>query len=185
MVIKVKDPKRWVLLPQGDIIALEGEGRRPVRLEVNAVTEASFQVVYPDASVAFLAAFRGMEVIEFVAEGPVEVWVTSTGDVHFYTDDGRNVAFVDDGQVSFAQPHQRRSESEQLIYMQGLMLANMQRRNEELEAFRAAAEAMGAENGEDDSGTGEGELSPGAGGQGVDPSADAGAGGVDGQQPAA
>jgi hypothetical protein len=141
MVIKVKDPKRWMRLPAGEVISLEGETVRPVRLEVNALADASFQVRYADDSVVFLAAVKGMEVIEFIADGPLEVWVTSEEDVYFYTDDGRNVAFVDDGQVSFTKPHERRSENEQLVYMQGLMLKNMARRNAELEEWRAEVEA--------------------------------------------
>lgn len=184
MVIKIKDPKRWMLLPEGEVIALEGAGRRPVRLEVNAVTSAAFQVRYPDDSVAFLAAFSGMETIEFVADGPLEVWVTSEADVYFYTDEGRNIAFVDDGQVSFALPHQRRTESEQIIYMQGLMLSNMARRNEQLEVYRAEYEALEAERA-DSGGLGAGELSADTSVPSVDQSANAGTDGVVGDQPAA
>lgn len=184
MVIKVRDPLRWVKLPDGEVISLEGEGRRPVRLEVNAVTDASFQAVYPDGTVVFLAAFKGMDVIEFIADGPMEVWVTSEGEVHFYTDDGRNIAFVDDGQ-SFTKPPQRRSDSEQLIYMQGLMLANMERRNAELEQYRLAWEAREAERVQDDGGTDTGELPAGEGEPGVDPATDAGTSGVAGGDAAA
>lgn len=177
MVIKVKNPRRWMTLPFDEVINLEGEGLRPVRLEVNAEAHASFKAVYPDGTVSFLAAFQGMETIEFVADGPVEVWVTSDCEVNFYTDDGRNVAFVDDGKVNFAKPHVRRTESEQTIYMQGLMLANMQRRNEELEEFRAEYEAREAER-EANAGAGEGGVAEGEEQSSESPASDEGTGGV-------
>lgn len=184
MVIKIRDPKRWMVLPADEVMALEGEGRRPVRLEVNAVTDASFQAVYPNGDVHHLAAFKGMDTIEFVADGPMEVWVTSEGDVYFYTDEGRNLAFVDDGKVSFAKPHERRGESDQIIYMQGLMLANMQRREQQMAVYLAAAEARAAEN-ENSGGPVTGELPPDTGGEGVQPAPDGGTDGVAGGEPAA
>lgn len=179
MVLKIKDPKRWMQLPLGEVITLEGEGYRPVLLEVNAETDAAFQVVYPDGTVKFLTAFKGMETISFMADGPVEVWVTSEGDVHFYTDDGRNVAFVDDGAVSFAVPHQQRGPSEQVIYMQQLMLRNMQRRNEEMAVHLAAAAERELER-ENSGGPTEGELPSPAGEPPVQPAPDAGTASLDG-----
>lgn len=176
MVIKIKDPKRWMRLPVGDVISLDGETVRPVRLEVNALGDASFQVAYPDDTVVFLAAVKGMEVIEFIADGPVEVWVTSDEDVYFYTDDGRNVAFVEDGQVSFARPHDRRSESEQIIYMQGLMLRNMVRRNAENQQWRAEIEAERARV--NSGATAQAGVSVEPEQPPVDPPVDGGAGGV-------
>ncbi|HTN61994.1 MAG TPA: hypothetical protein VL147_10605 [Devosia sp.] len=184
MVIKVRDPKRWFLLPADEAISLEGQGRRPVRLEVNAVGEASFQAVYTDGTVAHLAAFQGMDTIEFVADGPVEVWVTSESDVYFYTDEGRNIAFVDDGKVAFTKPHERRGESEQIIYMQGLMLANMQRRNAQMEVYLAAAQAKEAESA-NSSGDGTGTVPPDSGTPVVERPADGGTEGVAGDTPAA
>ncbi|MFC3705920.1 hypothetical protein ACFOOL_14275 [Devosia honganensis] len=183
MVIKLKDPRRWFQLPVGDVISLEGQGRRPVRLEVNAVTDASFQLVYPDDKVIFLAAFRGMETIEFVADGPVEVWVTSESEVYFYTDEGRNLAFVNDGKVVFAKPHQRRSESEQIIYMQSLMLENERRRNAKLQAAVAEAEAREADSA-DSGGDDQGELPAGEGQEDPPPAPDPEPEGVAEEQPA-
>lgn len=169
MVIKVKNPLRWFELPMGEVIALEGDGTRPVRLEVNTVTHASFKVVYPNDKVAFLATVNGMETIEFIAHGPCEVWVDSEAEVYFYTDDGRNIAFVNDGKVSFAIPHQRRTESEQIIYMQSLMIKNMERRNARLEVAVQAMEAV-RENG---SGPDTGTVPESAGEPPVVPAADA------------
>jgi len=179
MVIKVKDPKRWVQLPLGEVITLDGEGYRPVLLEVNAETDAAFQVVYPDATVKFLAAFKGLETISFMADGPVEVWVTSEGDVHFYSDDGRVIARVDDGEASFAEPHKQRGPSEQIIYMQQLMLRNMQRRAEEMQVHLDAAAAREQEL-ENSGGLTEGELPEASGEPPVHPTPDGGAAGVAG-----
>lgn len=175
MVWKLKDPMRWMMLPQGEILSFEGEGVRPVRLEVNAVADASFTAVYPNGEARHLAAFKGIDTIEFVADGPVEVWVTSESDVLFYTDEGRNVAYVDDGQVSFTVPHDRGSQTDQLIYMQGLMLRNMERRNAELEEIVIMAREA---NREDRSGHGEGELPESESEPPVSEPSDAGTSGV-------
>ena len=179
MVIKIKDPRRWMMLPAGEVISLEGTGRRPVRLEVNAVTDAHFQIAYPDETVAFLAAVKGIETIEFVADGPVEVWVTSEAEVYFYTDEGRNVAFVNDGKTVFTKPHVRREGSERIIYMQELMLANERRMNAKLAAAVAAYEAREAE-GANSGGTGEVAVPPASGEPPLEQSSDAGATGVAG-----
>lgn len=184
MVWKLRDPQRWMRIPVGDPISFEGEGIRPIRLEVNAVAEAAFEVHYPNGEYVHLAAFRGMDVIEFIADGPVELWVTSTGDVYAYTDEGRKLAFVDDGKVSFAVPHTPRTGAEQIIYMQGLALANMHRRNEELEELRVAYEAEEARR-EDSRRSGEGELSEGQGEPPLSGAADGGTEGVAGEIPAA
>lgn len=179
MVIKVKDPTRWETLPADEVINLEGEGVRPIRLEVNAEVHASFMLRDINDKFWFLAAFTGMDTIEFVADGPCEVWATSKKPVRFYSDDGRKVAFVDDGQVSFAKPHQRRSESEQLVYMQGLMLANAERRNAELEEMREMYEAREAER-EANAGSGEGGVAEGEEQPPVSDPPDQGTGGVAG-----
>lgn len=173
MVIKVRDPKRWALYPVGDCIPLYGVGRRPVRLEAHAAKEAKFVAVYPDDTVVLLAAFKGMDTIEFVADGPLEVWVECEGDVYFYTDDGQSVAFVGDGQVSFAKPHERREGSDEIIYIQSLMLANAQRREAKLAAAVAAAEARELER-ENSGGPVTGELPPDTTQPVVDPAADGG-----------
>lgn len=183
MVIKVRDPKRWMLLPADEVITLDGVGRRPVVLEVNAVSDAAFQVVYPDGAIVHLAAFKGMETISFEANGPVEVWVTSESDVYFYTDEGRNVAFVSDGQVSFARPHERRQGSDEIIYIQSLMLANARRREEKLSAAVAAAEARELER-ENSGGPVTGELPADTGAAPVEPAPDGGADGVVEPEPA-
>lgn len=160
MAIKIGDPRRWECIPVGEILQFDGTGKRTIRLDINAEAHAVFKAVYPDEKVVFLAAFQGKEVLEFDAVGPVEVWVTSEADVYFRTDEGRKLAFVNDGKVSFAKVPQRRTGSEQVMYMQGLALANLEWRNAQLEAFREAALARGQES-EDDGRSGEGELPPG------------------------
>lgn len=172
MVIKIRDPRRWATLPEGHAIACTGFGQRNVRIEVNCEVETRFDAVYPPVTdpvtgevsepVHFLASVKGLEVIEFFADGPVEVWTDHAGPVHFFTDDGRNLAFVNDGKVSFAQVHQRRPENEQLIYVQHLMLENERRRSAKLEASLEAARLAAEEGASSENGgsTTEGELSP-------------------------
>ena len=162
-----------MMLPVDDNIALEGEGRRTVRLEANAPKEAVFRISYPDGEARFLASFRGIETIEFIADGPVEVWVECDEPVYFYTDDGRKLAYVNDGQISFTKVHSRRTESEQVIHMQRLQMANMERNQARLAALleaeqaRKAADAQSGEQaapeGENDGGDGAGGVDGGTG----------------------
>lgn len=185
MVVKIRDPKRWFKLPDGQSIALTGTGKRTVRIEVNCEAETRFDAVYPErpdadgvleTPVYFLASVKGVEVIEFFADGPVEIWTDHAGPVWFYTDDGRNLAFVNDGKVSFAKVHQRRAESEQIIYMQSLMLANEQRRAAKLEAALETARLAEKEPvGDENSGSAaSGELPQKEEGDGVQPPSDGG-----------
>ena len=191
MTIKIRDPRRWKRMPDDMALTLEGQGRRPVTLEVHTMGRVKFEAVYPDETVAFLGIVEdAIEKIEFVAQGPVEVWALPAVDgdvidVFFYTDEGRNLAFVNDGKVSFTVPHMRGSENERLIEMQALMLANSQRNEARmagyLEKFREREAARRAAEAQDDGGDGEGELSEGEGQQDPPAALDGGTEGVAGE----
>lgn len=185
MAIKVRDPRRWKRLPQDMALSLDGEGRRPVTLEVHVVGHVQFECLYPDDTVGFLGTVHNaMDRIEFIADGPVEVWALPVNEaeqvkVCFYTDEGRNVAFVNDGKVSFTVPHMRRTESERVMEMQALMLANAKRNEARMagyiEAYREREAKRRAAEAENSSGAGEAELSAGEGEQDASAAPDAGA----------
>lgn len=168
MAIKVRDPRRWRRMPADEAIAFGAAGRRNVKLEMNVPTECQVHAVYPDDGVVFLASFKGMETIEFVADGALEIWVTSDGtevhkEVWFYADDGHDLSFPDVGEASFVKMHSRRSQSEQIIHMQQLAMANMERNMAALEAINAQLWEQANAQDQDGGGTGEGAIPDGEG----------------------
>lgn len=146
MVVRIFSLKDWAKLAPGDVLKLPGgEQSRKIRVEVNCVGPARFDVVVDRADPVFLAVVEGYEVLEFTAAGDVTLWPTSEHEVWYFTNDGDQIATSRPEAVSFTNIVSRGqvvSPEQELIAAK--MFMNMKRREAELlaevEQLRAAAQ---------------------------------------------
>ncbi|QCS37272.1 hypothetical protein [Tortoise microvirus 78] len=176
MAIKVGDLNRWKQLKLGDALALNSDRQRQVRLEVN-VDQPTQVMAVRGTDVVLLGVVMGMDVIEFVTDGPTEVAFTTEGQVFYFTRDGDSEALDLVEEVSFATLANRRARNPQVELMFYKMNQNMERRlAQQADDFERRMAEMGydPDTGEvaddDDDGTVEGDTA----------AAEAAAGGISG-----
>lgn len=163
MVVRVHNPSKWAAIQPGNVLQIPNVVEpRVVRIEFNAPAPARVDLVQEDGSIVFLAAFSGMEVVEFTAEQPCQVAVTSDEDVFFFTNEGDSISFENPHAVSFVQYWERTPRNPELERMMWKMEANMMRRLQQQADEREQARVR-AEQRENGDGTADG-SSGGAGG---------------------
>lgn len=140
MVIRLNNLDKWFQLEAGHSIQLQGDGERKLRIEFNMEHHASVSML-ADGKYTFLAAFQGLETLEFYANAP-EIEVTSDGQVWFFTTDGDPMGVENPDAVNFTKPMGMRTRSDQLEIMIRRQAENYERRlyqqAEEYNAYIAA-----------------------------------------------
>ena len=182
MVVRLFNPSRWALL-SGAFVVLGSEPHRVV-VDVNAETDARFDVVTADGQAIFLATVKGMERLEFTAGPGDQLVATSEGEVWYFTDEGDSIAVETFGE-SFTRIATRRERNPQLEMMEFKMRENERRMQAKLDAAMAVlaeARAADAVKAGADPETGEVVEDP-ADGTDVDTGAVGEAGGGNGEEP--
>lgn len=126
-MIKLGNLERWLPLPQGKVLTLDGDDVRRILLTVNSPGTATLWLVNDDGELQFLAAPCGRDEVEFFAGGNVRI---TTDDEHVYlmtAESEADYVIVEDPEVftEIAQRAARNPELEKLMYLQQV---NMERR---------------------------------------------------------
>ena len=137
-MIKLNELTRWRALAQGEVLTLpEGNSRR-IRLEVNSPGRAPFYIVDSPTQMRFLAAPVGRDVIEFTAEGAVDI-TTGGDDVWIYTAELEpTYTVIEDAEV-FTQIATRAARNPDMEHMMYLQQLNVERRMAQLQADMEAS----------------------------------------------
>lgn len=147
MVVRIHNVGKWAMLKAGEVLELQGDRLRKIRLEVNCPAPTRFDVVEGE-KLTFLAVVVGHETLEFTASADAHVVPTSVEEVWFFTNDGDQVAFDVPGAVSFTKVMNRRArnpEQEMIMFkMEQNMLRRMEAQSAEINALRLVAEAKAA-----------------------------------------
>lgn len=184
-MISLKTLDRWSLMKPEEGVVFEGRHARKIRLHVNAPDVARLYLVDGKRR-RFLARFCGLDVIEFVAAGNVQI-ATMDDDVWFYCAEQEPTHREVVDPVVFTKIAQRKSRNPELEQMMFLMNQNIERRFAAQEAAHARElaalkkgkddggeinvhERSAAEPAEPDEGAAQGTAA--GGGQGADKSAD-------------
>ena len=145
--MRLDNLSKWEKVDSSGVLALQGEGERPVVLYVNTAQKTLVHCVIADESgkeprPILLGVVEGQDEIRFTPWGPCEVWFTTDDEVWFHTLDGASGAVEVPEQVSFTRLEERRVTNPDLALMLFKARQNEMRRNEQLEADRAAMAAM-------------------------------------------
>lgn len=155
MVIRLHNLSKWKLLQPGEVIEINGERARKVRVEFNTEAPARLDIIHGEGDEAegtFVAVVHGMETVEFHAHPGNHLVATSDGEVWYFTDEG-GAGATDREAVSFTRIMNRRARNPQLEMMMFKMEQNMNARMALMEdEVRAQLEAQGTNH---DTGTGE------------------------------
>ncbi|QCS37266.1 hypothetical protein [Tortoise microvirus 77] len=127
MAIKVGDLNRWKKLKPGGALELRSDKQRQVRLEVN-VDQPTQVMALRGTDLTLLGVVMGMDVIEFVTDGPTEVVFSTEGEVFYFTRDGDSEALDLLEEVSFATLANRRARNPEMELMFFKMNQNIERR---------------------------------------------------------
>lgn len=135
---KLNELSRWKTCESGDQIVLPSPKRRQVRLHVNAAGETRL-FVKPEGKgdPIFLALVKGLDVVEFVANGTVTV--APDDRVNFYTAEGETVHFEESAHASFTKLITRKERNFELETLMARAEQNVSRR---METVLAQQEAM-------------------------------------------
>jgi hypothetical protein len=145
MVVRVHNLRKWQRIAAGSMLVLSGAHARKIRLEVNSPGDCRADLIMGDKHV-FLAAFRGMEVIEFTGEGDVSLMFSGPDEVWYFTADGQVISY-DAAAQSFTKPMSRKSRNPDLERMMFKLEQNARRREaQQADEFRAMLAARGPHN---------------------------------------
>lgn len=131
-MIKLDTLTRWRPLAQGEVMTIPGEASRRIRLHVNSPGRAVLYLRENERTHRFLAAPVGREVVEFTAEGDVEI-VTGSDDVQVYTAEFEPTFVVVEDPEIFTQIAQRAARNPELEHMMWLQQQNVERRMAQLQ----------------------------------------------------
>lgn len=164
MAIKLHNLSKWAPIAAGTLLELAGEFTRPIRLHVNAPGDTLAHLVikvrnpegdYVERRV-FLAAFSGLQILEFTATGTVQVAFSGPDEVWYFTDDGDQIAYIRPDTPVFTKMMERRVRNPDLERMMWKLEQNARRRESmmraEFEARIAATPGVNTETGEVDDG---------------------------------
>jgi len=148
MVVRIHNLSKWSRIEPGNVLHLEGDHLRKIRVEVNCVEPTAFHVLEGDEPV-FLAVVQGHQLLEFAAAGTVDLVPSTDGDVWYFTTDG-GIDATESIEASFTTIASRKARNPQLELMMWKQEQNMRRREaalaEELAAFRASIAAQGVDS---------------------------------------
>lgn len=172
MVVRIDAISEWQCIEPGKVLTFDGAEPRRIRVEVNCPEPTRFDVVGGGGEVVFLAVVQGHETLIFTGTGETQLVPSTGGEVWFYTMDGFNPSVMT-LEESFTGVMNRRERNPALERMEMLVRQNERRRDEALEAERAAYRSMMAEMSkpkvvdEDGGATATGTVSSDAGGASV------------------
>lgn len=139
MVIRIHNLSKWARLKPGDVLQLNGQHARKIRVEFNCPAPTRIDALEGD-KMTFLAVVHGYEVLEFSSAAEVQLVCTSDDDVFFFTNDGDNIANENLEAVAFTKVLGRRAARNPELE---LMMFKAERRLERrLAAQRAEFETM-------------------------------------------
>lgn len=148
MTLRLEEIGKFVLLEPGKGIALPGE-RRKVRLELNTQFPCQIMFDYGDEDQPrFLATVEGRETVEFIAEGPVRLYLDSEGQVWWWTSEIERSSVVSDA-PTYTTVAERQARNPDLERIARVMSENARRREaallEELRALRGTVNSLQSE----------------------------------------
>lgn len=127
MTLRLEEIGKFVLLEPGKGIALPGE-RRKVRLELNTQFPCQIMFDYGDEDQPrFLATVEGRETVEFIAEGPVRLYLDSEGQVWWWTSEIERSSVVSDA-PTYTTVAERQARNPDLERIARVMSENARRR---------------------------------------------------------
>lgn len=142
MTLRILNPLDWAKVEGGNVLRLNGDHGRTVKIEVNCEAPTSFHLVFDDEDGVehrtFVGVVQGLEKIEVYAVADAYFDCTSDGEIWYCTNDNVATA-VELEEATYTVPVQRKSRSEQLEHMLQIMQSGQDR------LIRAQQEMM-AEN---------------------------------------
>lgn len=107
MVKRIQNLSKWNVLAAGEALQLEGDHRRKIRVELNAPMRTRVDVIAEGITV-FLATIEGLDVVEFTADGVVQLVFSALNDaevseVWYFTSDGDQYARSTVNPVTFLE----------------------------------------------------------------------------------
>lgn len=119
MSIKVGNLSDWLPLSGSIILGASDERSRRVRLYLNCLEPTPLFVIQNGAPARFLATMpAGLELIEFVAAGEVEVAADTVDRVVYYQSTEHEKMWFDGNGASFTTIHERMPRNEALEWVQ-------------------------------------------------------------------
>lgn len=118
MTIRILNPLDWSPVKPGDMLQLNGDHGRLVKIELNCEAPTRVDLSHFDADGAerltFLGILQGLDKIEVVAEANANIIFSTEGEVWYCTNDGVATAVTIPDEASFTKLVGRKSRSEQL-----------------------------------------------------------------------
>ena len=120
--MRLENLSKWTKLGPEGVLALQGEDKRRVKVEVNVAVPTSVHCVAigedgEPGEPIFLGIVERLDEVRFTAEGPCELWFSTDDEVWYSTTDGLNTALERPEQVSFTKIEERQSTNPELALM--------------------------------------------------------------------
>lgn len=145
MTKRIHNVTKWAKLGVGQVLELDGDAGRLVRLELNT-SERTIVMLEDGEKLTFLATVDGLEAIEFNSPRPrVHIVCDSEGEVWYFTNDGRKIAGEHPDAVSFTNVMTREKRNPQQDLMIWNMQQNVLRRERQLQVEIERRQAVEAE----------------------------------------
>lgn len=162
MTIRILNPFDWSPVKSGDMLQLNGDHDRIVKIELNCEAPTRIDLVHHDEvgeeRTTFLGIIQGLDKIEVVADAAANLVFSTEGEVWFCTNDGLVTAVEIPDESSFTKLVGRKSRSDQLeeiirIQQRGMDRLIIAQEHERYERERLEAELAAAQSATVDSGT--------------------------------
>jgi hypothetical protein len=132
MVQRLGSIKKWRLVEIDEVVAFDSPKPRLVRIEVNAPASAELYYIDGDGAVSFLGLVRGRDTIESSSDGKFSLAVQA-GDCWVYSVDGDDISTTIIDPIIFTRVVERRRRSPELVEMELSMMANVNKRMEQMQ----------------------------------------------------
>ena len=149
MTIRILNPLDWSPVKAGDMLQLNGDHGRLVKIELNCEAPTRVDLSHFDAEgeerLTFLGILQGLDKIEVVAQSEASIIFSTEGEVWYCTNDGVATAVSIPDEASFTKLVGRKSRSDQLEQIIQIQQLGINRLRAEQEAERQEIERLEAE----------------------------------------